>query len=123
MWWSYFDTFFSTCIKFSMFFNLALTFYLQANHRILQMFYFCNTMFYKIKNCQHNRNINKWRCSYLENLPHSYYYNKSSDTYFFQQTFLKHPLLQRQEPLYPNKILNSNRHLFIFNLPPVFRKV
>ena len=31
MWWSYFDTKFSTCIKFSMFFNLALTFYLQAN--------------------------------------------------------------------------------------------
>ena len=30
MWWSYFDTKFSTCIKFSMFFNLALTFYLQA---------------------------------------------------------------------------------------------
>ena len=30
MWWSYCDTYFSTCIKFSMFINLALTFYLQA---------------------------------------------------------------------------------------------
>ena len=32
MWWSYFDTHFSTCIKFSMFINLALTFYLQADY-------------------------------------------------------------------------------------------
>ena len=31
VWWSYFDTHFSTCIKFSMFINLALTFYLQAS--------------------------------------------------------------------------------------------
>jgi len=30
VWWSYFDTYFSTCIKFSISFNLALTFYLQA---------------------------------------------------------------------------------------------
>ena len=30
MWWPYFDTYSSTCIKFSKFFNLALTFYLQA---------------------------------------------------------------------------------------------
>ena len=35
MWWSYCDTYFSTCIKFSMFINLALTFYLQACCRIL----------------------------------------------------------------------------------------
>ena len=31
VWWSDYDTHFSTCIKFSIFINLALTFYLQAN--------------------------------------------------------------------------------------------
>jgi len=43
VWWSCFDTYFSTCIKFSkfsIFINLALTFYLQAEYFFLELYHY-----------------------------------------------------------------------------------